>query len=78
MIRYRRHSETAAAKIAAAPRCIRSLEERMADDMREMAFAGQNVSLETLIERGWTRNTVQRLAVAAIAIARRQSIRQVA
>lgn len=78
MIRYRSHIETVAAKIVTAPRCIRSLEERMADDMREMAFSGQNVSLETLIERGWTKNTIQRLSVAAVAIARRQSIRQVA
>lgn len=78
MIRYRSSAETSATKIANAPRCIRSLEERMAGDMREMAFAGQNVSVETLIERGWTKNTVQRLSPVAVAIARRQSTRQVA
>lgn len=78
MIRYLSPNEAAAAKIIAAPRCIRSLEERMADDMREMAFAGQNVSVETLIERGWTKKTVQRLAPMATAIARRHSTRQVA
>jgi len=78
MIRYRPKSTDDVAKIIAAPRCIRSLEERMADDMREMAFSGQNVSVETLIERGWTKNTVHRLAVPAAAIARRQSTRQVA
>lgn len=61
-----------------APRCFRSLEERMADDMRELAFAGQNVSEETLIERGWSKDTVKRLSPNAIAIARRQSIRQIA
>ncbi|KQY31786.1 hypothetical protein [Rhizobium sp. Root483D2] len=78
MIRYISNKQAVAAKIVAAPKCIRTLEERMADDMREMAFAGQNVSVETLIERGWTKNTVHRLARAATAIARRQSTRQVA
>ncbi|MDR6757813.1 hypothetical protein J2Y48_003110 [Mycoplana sp. BE70] len=76
MIRYITHPNTTAA-IAAKPRCVRSLEERMADDMRELAFAGDNVSVETLISRGWTRNTVLRLHDKAAAIARRKSIRQV-
>lgn len=63
----------------AATRCVRTLEERMADDMREMAFAGQNVSVETLVrEKGWTVQTVKRLMPVAIAIARRQSTRQIA
>ena len=78
MIRYQKFSETVAGKIAAAPRCVRSLEERLADDMREMAFSDQNVSLETLVERGWTPATSRRLAPAAIIIERRQSIRKVA
>jgi hypothetical protein len=78
MIRYLSHNETAAAKIIAAPRCFRSLEERMADDMCEMAFGGQNVSVETLIERGWTKNTVRRPSPVAMVIARRQSTRRVA
>jgi hypothetical protein len=78
MIRFHRHSATAAAKIEAAPRCVRTLEERMADDMRELAFSGQNVSIETLIGRGWTAKTVRRLIGPASAIARRSSVRQVA
>ena len=78
MIRYLSPKDAAAAKIVAVPRCIRNLEARMADDMREMAYAGQNVSIETLIERGWTRNSIRRLSSVAVAIARRQSIRQVA
>lgn len=76
MIRYRTNP-TILIK-AAPPRCIRPLVERMADDMREMAFAGQNVSVETLIERGWTARTIARLSPDAIGIARRQSTRQVA
>lgn len=78
MIRIQRHSETAAAKIAAAPRCIRSLEERLADDMRELAFSGQNASVETLKQRGWSEPTLKRLLPEAAKIARRQSVRQVA
>lgn len=78
MIRIRRYSETVAAKIVAAPRCIRTLEQRMADDMRELAFAGENVSTETLKQRGWTEPSISRLATEAASIARRQSVRQVA
>ncbi|KQY20762.1 hypothetical protein ASD32_04930 [Rhizobium sp. Root483D2] len=78
MIRYCTQPDNPLAKIAAAPRCIRSLEERMADDMREMAFADQNVSVETLVQRGWTTKTVSRFAATARDIARRQSVRQVA
>lgn len=77
MIRYITRPDIAAV-IAARPRCVRSLEERMADDMRELAFAGENASVETLVARGWTRNTVLRLHEKAVAIARRKSIRQVA
>lgn len=76
MIRYHKFSEDAVGRIAAAPRCRRSLEERMADDMRELAFADQNVDEQALIQRGWTLPTVRKLAPAAISIARRQSIRQ--
>ncbi|CDZ43068.1 Hypothetical protein NGAL_HAMBI1146_58410 [Neorhizobium galegae bv. officinalis] len=59
------------------PRCFRSLAERMADDMRELAFAGQNVSVETLGERGYPEEVVKRLGAKAIGIARRQSTRQI-
>ncbi|WP_322884078.1 hypothetical protein [Sinorhizobium medicae] len=78
MNRIQRHSETAAAKIAAAPRCVRSLEERLADDMRELAFSGQDVSVEMLKCRGWSEPTLKRLLPEAAKIARRQSVRQVA
>ena len=76
MIRYHTPSTAMTTKIEATPRCVRTLEERMADDMRELAFAGQNVSAETLIERGWTIGTIKRLAPAAVTIARRLSVRR--
>lgn len=58
------------------PSCRRSLIDRMADDMREMAFAGETVSSETLQSRGWTLKTVQRFSPEAVALARRHSVRQ--
>lgn len=75
MIRIQHYSETVAAKIAAAPRCVRTLEERLADDMRELAFSGHN---ETLAQRGWSEATLKLLLPEAAKIARRQSVRQVA
>lgn len=74
MIRY----QPAPADNPAPPSCHASLVNRMASDMREMAFAGQNVSTETLVQRGWTLPTVKRLSGEAVARARRQSVRRVA
>jgi hypothetical protein len=58
--------------------CHTLLVDRMANDMREMVFAGQNVSAETLVQRGWTLLTVKRLSAEAVARARRQSMRRAA
>jgi hypothetical protein len=58
--------------------CMLSLERRMAEDMREMAFAGENVSPETLKMRGYSAAAVKRLSEGALRIARRLSIRQIA
>lgn len=69
-------------KIDIAPKapapCFRSIAERMADDMRELAFAGQNVSPETLASRGYSADVVKRIGPKAVAMARRQSTRQIA
>jgi hypothetical protein len=73
MIRYQTTSPR-----PSTPPCHTSLVDRMASDMREMAFAGENVSTETLVQRGWTLPTVKRLSAEAIARARRQSVRRVA
>lgn len=74
MIRYQ---PTATPQPRPAP-CFRSVTERMADDMRELAFAGQNVSVETLGARGYSPDVVKRLGPGAVAMARRQSTKQVA
>ncbi|WP_430254304.1 hypothetical protein [Neorhizobium sp. DAR64872/K0K18] len=50
----------------------------MADDMRELAFAGQNVSVETLATRGYPADVVRRFGTKATELARRQSTRQIA
>lgn len=57
---------------------MRSIAERMASDMNEMAFAGYNVSEETLRERGYTSPVIKRIAPEATQIARRTAIRQIA
>lgn len=75
MIRY----QASPADAATLPfSCRAALTSRMADQMREMAFAGQTVSAETLTERGWSPASIKRLAPDAIALARRQSVRRVA
>ena len=76
MIRFEpSHKETAS---SAPHTCIRSLEERMADDLRELAFSDQNTDDKAMLLRGWTAATIKRLAPRAVEIARRQSVRQVA
>lgn len=74
MIQYRAHAATQSE--APAVSCSTSLTGRMADQMREMAFAGETVSTETLTQRGWTLPTIKRLSPAAIIQARRQSVRR--
>lgn len=69
MIRFARSSHS-------SPPCRVGLVERMASDMREMAFAGETVSTETLTQRGWTPATIERFAPDAVGLARRQSIRR--
>lgn len=57
---------------------MRSIAERMADDMNELAFAGRNVNADTLKERGYTEPVIRRLAPEAAQIARRKAVRQLA
>lgn len=73
MIRYQASPADTATPSAS---CRAGLIDRMADEMREMAFAGQAVSPETLAERGWSPASIKRLAPDAVARARRQSVRR--
>lgn len=57
--------------------CRSVLVARMADDMLELAFSGQNVSAETLAGRGWSAPVVEACWPAARDLARRRSVRQV-
>jgi len=57
--------------------CISSVESRLADKMREMAFAGENVTPETLKNHGFSREIVAKLGQRAAALARRQSIKRI-
>lgn len=58
--------------------CRAALVGRMADDIRELAFAGQNANAEALAARGWSAGSIKRLGPDAVVSARRQSVRQVA
>lgn len=51
---------------------------KLADTMREMAFAGENVSPDTLAHHGFTHEIVEKFGDRAVALARRLSVRQVA
>jgi len=62
---------------AARPACRTVLISRMADDIRELAFAGQNVSDETLKQRGWSEPIIDAFFPDAEKMARRQSVRQI-
>ena len=57
--------------------CISSVESLLADKMREMAFAGENVTPETLENHGFSREIVAKLGQRAAALARRQSIKRI-
>lgn len=64
--------------IQPAPSCRENVIAKMADTMRELAFAGDNVSLETLAHHGFTREVVDKFGARAVALARRLSVHQVA
>ena len=75
MIRY------AAGSPKQTPLIIRgtvSTADRLASDMREMAFAHENVTPETLALRGWDEDVVAANRVEAVKIATKSSIRRVA
>ncbi|MBG20869.1 MAG: hypothetical protein CML31_13095 [Rhizobiales bacterium] len=76
MIRYQPTAQPIAKH--AAKSCSDALVAKMAEEMREMAFAGENVSAETLKSRGWTEDTIKRLSGPATERARRLSVRRVA
>ncbi|MCX2696370.1 hypothetical protein [Ochrobactrum chromiisoli] len=61
-----------------AKNCRDTVVARMADTMREMAFAGENVSPDTLAHYGFTRDMVEKFGERAVALARRLSIKQIA
>jgi enoyl-CoA hydratase/carnithine racemase len=60
-----------------ATSCRENVIAKMADTMRELAFAGDNVSPETLAHHGFTREVVDKFGDRAVALARRLSVHQV-
>lgn len=76
MIRFQPTSCARPTGVARAD-CRTTLTRRLAEDMREMAFAGEAVNRETLEQRGWTKAAIARLGGRAVEMARRASIRQI-
>ncbi|MGW6779416.1 hypothetical protein ACWF50_15440 [Brucella pseudogrignonensis] len=64
--------------IQPATSCRENVIAKMADTMRELAFAGDNVSPETLAHHGFTREVVDKFGDRAVALARRLSVYHVA
>lgn len=62
---------------AAHQTCISSVENRLAEKMREMAFAGENVTPESLENHGFSREVVAKLGQRAAVLARRRSIKRI-
>ncbi|WP_435656896.1 hypothetical protein [Brucella pituitosa] len=60
-----------------APTCRDTVIVKMADTMRVLAFAGDNVSPETLAHHGFTREVVDRFGERAATLARRLSVKQI-
>lgn len=57
--------------------CFRSIADRMAETMREMAFSGETVTAESLGARGFSDPVIKRFCAEAAAMARRRSVRVV-
>lgn len=57
--------------------CISSMENHLAEKMREMAFAGENVTPESLENYGFSREVVAKFGRRAAALARRRSIKRI-
>nr|WP_278377214.1 hypothetical protein [Brucella anthropi] len=57
--------------------CVSSVENSLAEKMREMAFAGEKVTPESLENYGFTREVVEKFGQRAAALARRRSIKRI-
>lgn len=61
-----------------AQTCRDNVVVKLADTMRVLAFAGDNVSPETLAHHGFSREVVDRFGERAATLARRLSVKQIA
>lgn len=63
--------------ITPARTCRARLIDQLESTMREMAFAGENITPETLMQHGFNAAVIARYGEAAVSMARRRSIRRV-
>lgn len=78
MIRYVTRPDHTAVMQAKPRRCARSVREKLSDAIREIGFAGEPITLEAFQQRGFSEAVVERHGPAALAHARRRSVRQTA
>ncbi len=76
MIRYATRAETVSARIAAQPRCTRSIVERIADVICEVAGSGQVVTADVFTSRNIPLPIVERFSDQAREIARRKFVKR--
>lgn len=57
--------------------CTHRAVSQLADCIREMGFAGQDMTLPVLAERGFSERFIMKHGEAARALARRKSVRRV-
>lgn len=77
MIRFAKSTGAVTAAIAARPRCVPTIVERLAEAIREIGGAGEPVTEEALLARDFSPDVVRRLAPQARAAARRRFIKHV-
>lgn len=65
------------AALAPARTCRALMIDSLERTMREMAFAGENVTPETLMQHGFNAAVIERYGAAAVGMARRRSIRRI-
>lgn len=78
MIRYATRPDHTATIKAQPRRRVRSVEDKLADVILELGHGGEPISEEALAQRGFSPAVVRLLGPAALAKARRRSIRRVA
>ncbi|QYA12961.1 hypothetical protein [Rhizobium sp. AB2/73] len=77
MIRFQTIEPKAAPKIAPQPRPTRTIVDRLADAICELAGEQRPITNQALLDRGFTEPVIKRFADQARALARRRFIKHI-